>query len=246
MKNPVRLLLAALAILVFNPASAQTPAPAKPGYSVTVEVEYNEEGVPMDGAVVKSDDPTGDHSLEQVALDMARQDKQQPRLVDGKPVKFKARRPFNFPVEGDQGEAANADRPVLRSGHQPLPVYPEALAAQDVMGGAIVEITIRADGTVREVRTLRASHPEFAAAAETAIRQWVFLPREGPGRPVESNWRMAIAFSTQGRNVDLKWRVAPRPSIGGFIVGRLPTTPPAATTAPQLTAPAPEAPVEKK
>ncbi len=249
MNNPVRLFCLLLTAAALTTARAQAPAaPApKPGYSVMVEVSYDEKGVPVDGKVFQSDDPTGDHTLEQIALNMAQKDVQPPRLgPDGQPVKFKAHRPFNFPVEGDQGEAANADRPVLHSGHQVLPVYPSSPAMQTVMGGAIVELVIREDGTVRSVRTLRASHPEFAQAAESALKQWVFNPRGGPGRPPESTWNVAVGFSKDGRPVDLKWRLAPRPAIGSFVVGRVVVPAKAATPAAPVTAPAATTPAEKK
>jgi TonB family protein len=236
MNNPVRRFLSLLTLCALVVAGqAQAPA-TKPGYSVTVEIAYDETGKPQEGKVVKSDDPTGDRTLEQIAMRMAQQDQQKPRIVDGKAVPFKARRPFNFPVEGDQGEAANADRPVLRAGNQVLPKYPEAMLAQKAIGGAIVELVVKADGTVSSAKALSASHPEFAQEAVSALGQWVFNPREGPGRPAESTWHVAVAFSTGEHSVDLKWRLAPRPSIGSFTVGRLPATTP----------PAPAVPAEKK
>jgi TonB family protein len=245
MNNPARLFLALLTAFALTTGRAQTPA-VKPGYAVLVEISYDEKGVPEDGKVVQSDDPTGDHTLEQIALNMAQKDVQPPRVdAAGKPMKFKARRPFDFPVEGDKGDAANVDRPVLRAGHQVLPVYPESMAAQNAVGGAIVELVIRDDGTVRSVKTLRASHPEFAQAAETALKQWLFNPRGGPGRPPESTWHVAVGFSKDGRAVDLKWRLSPRPAIGGFVVARVTAPAAPAATAP-VTLPAAPVPAEKK
>lgn len=244
MNNPLRLVLSILVLSGLTLARAQTAAPAsKPGYTVLVEVSYDEQGAPVSANVVQSDDPTGDHILEQIAMNMSGQDKQPPKVVDGKPVKFKARRPFNFPVEGDQGEAANANRPVLRSGAQVLPKFPPTATAPDE-GGAILELVIRADGSVRSTKVLTSSNPEFAQAAESAVRQWVFKPRDGPGMPMESTWHVAIGFSKEGHNVDLKWRLAPRPSLGGFIAARAPAKP-AAPAAPATPA-APEVPAEKK
>jgi TonB family protein len=240
MNNPRRFLLSTLSLCAFALAGfAQVPT-TKPGYTVTVEVDYDETGKPVEGKVVQSDDPTGDHTLELIAMKMAQQDAQPPRVTDGKPVKFKARRPFNFPVAGDQGEAANVNRPVLRAGQQVLPKYPEAMLAQKAVGGAIVELVIKADGTVRSTKVLSASHPEFEQEAQSALSQWVFVPRDGPGMPAESTWHVALAFSTGDHVVDLKWRLAPRPAIGSFTVGRLPPKPAAAATpAPAPVAPAP-------
>ncbi len=246
MKNPARILLLPLLLLGAVTSPAQEAPEPKPGYTVVTEITFNEQGVPEDAKVILSDDPTGDHSLEQLAMNMAEQDKQPAHLQDGKPVKFKARRPFNFPVEDDQGEAANSNRPVLRAGHQVIPVYPESLAAKGEIGGAIIELAIQADGKVQAVRALRSSHPEFAEAAMKALAQWVFNPDGSPGAPAISHWRAAIGFTSNGRNLELKWRLAPRPSIGGFIVGRAPPTAAPAPIAPAAALEKPAAPTEKK
>ncbi len=246
MKNPARLLLLPLLLLGAATGFAQA---LKPGYTVVTEITFNEQGAPEDAKIVQSDDPTGDHTLEQLAMNMSEQDKQTPRLKDGKPVKFKARRPFSFPVADDQGEAANANRPVLRAGHQDIPVYPEDLAAKGEIGGAIVELAIQADGKVQAIRALRASHPEFAASAIAALAKWTFMPDESPGAPAVSHWRAAVGFTMNGRNLDLKWRLAPRPSIGSFTVGRLPpsTAPVDMKQIPLEPVPAPAvAPADKK
>lgn len=217
MKNLVRILL--LPLLLLGAASGQAPA-IKPGYIVVTEITFNEQGVPEEAKIIQSDDPTGDHTLEQMAINMSEQDKQPPRLKDGKPVQFKARRPFSFPVEDDQGEAANSNRPVLRAGKQEIPIYPENLAAKGEIGGAIIEMAIKSDGTVQAIRALRASHPEFGASAIAALSKWVFNPDDSPGAPAVSYWRAAVGYTVNGRNLDLKWRLAPRPSIGSFTVGR--------------------------
>jgi outer membrane biosynthesis protein TonB len=240
MNNPARLLLALLTLVALTTSRAQTPA-TKPGYSVTIEVSYDETGKPEDAKIVKSDDPTGDRTLEQIAMKMVEKDVQPAKVVDGKPVKFKARRPFNFPVAGDQGEAANVNRPVLRAGNQVLPKFPESMIAKNEIGGAIVELVIGADGVVRTTKVLASSHPEFAQEAQSALSQWTFVSRDGPGMPAESTWHVAVAFSLGDRKVDLKWRLAPRPAIGSFTVGRLPPAPPAAPAAPAV-----ETPAEKK
>jgi TonB family protein len=245
MKNPARCLLLLPLFLTgaaLGLAQSETP---RPGYTVVTEITFDEQGVPENATIVQSDDPTGDHTLEILAVKFSEQDKQPPRMKDGKPVKFKARRPFNFPVEGDRGEAANANRPVLRTGNQVVPIYPESLMAKGEIGGAIIELTIQADGRVQAARALRSSHPEFAEAALTALRQWTFLPSTGPGAPATSIWHAAIGFTANGRDLDLKWRLAPRPSIGGFIVGR---APPPEATAPTAPAPltVPGIPAEKK
>ena len=237
MKNPARLLPLLLLGAVTGLAQAVTP-----GYTVLTEISFDEQGVPESAVIVESDDPTGDHYLEQMVTNLSEKDKQAPRLKDGKPVKFKARRPFHFPVEGDQGLAANANRPKLRAGDQVIPKYPDSLKATGETGGAIVELTIRADGTVKSIRTLRASHPDFGRAAEAALGQWTFNPDPRMGAPAETRWNAAVGFTSAGHELELKWRLAPRPSIGGFIVGHVPPAAAPASFAP----PAPVVPTEKK
>ncbi len=241
MKNPARL----LSLLLLGAATGLAQA-VTPGYTVVTEITFDEQGAPESAVIVESDDPTGDHYLEQMVTNLSakEEEKQAPRLKDGKPVKFKARRPFHFPVEGDQGLAANANRPKLSAGDHAIPKYPDSLKGKGETGGAIVELTIRADGLVKSVRTLRASHPEFARAAEAALGQWTFNPDTRIGAPAETHWNAAVGFVANGSGLDLKWRLAPRPSIGGFVVGHLPP----ALAAPAAAAPpaAPAVPADKK
>jgi TonB family protein len=237
MKPLLRLFLLVAVALSLTTARAQTPA--VPGYKVIVEISFDEQGLAEEGKIVQSDDPSGARVLDQIALRLAEEIKQAPRTdKDGKPVKFKARAPFNFPVEGDEGAAANeAPKPALKAA--PLPAYPENLAAAGTVGGAIMELIIGADGAVKRASVLRSSHPEFANAAFAAVQQWQFAPAQKDGAAVESRWRVAINFSVDEKEADWMWRVAPRPSLGAFTAVRA-KLPPAAP------ADAPAAPAEKK
>ncbi|HEX2861538.1 MAG TPA: energy transducer TonB [Lacunisphaera sp.] len=238
MKYLCRLLVASILVLSLAVARAQTAAHA--GYKVIIEITFDEQGAAEEGKVVESDDQTGARVLEQIALNLAAEVKQPPRLdKEGKPMKFKARAPFNFPVEGDEGAAANdAPKPSLRSA--PLPVYPESLAAAGTVGGAILELIIGADGNVSKATVLRSSHPEFANAAHSAVRTWKFAPAQKDGVAVESRWRIAVNFSVNEKEADWMWRVAPRPSLGSFtaVRAKVPPPEPAAAT--------PAVPAEKK
>jgi TonB family protein len=241
MKTPVRFLLLLVFALSLVTARAQTPAPAFHGYRVVVEIAFDEKGNAEDGKVVESEDPSGARVLDQIAMGLAAEVKQPPKVdKEGKPMKFKARAPFNFPVEDDEGPVANnAPKPALRQA--PQPVYPEELAKAGTVGGAILELIIGADGAVRSATVLRSSHPEFANSAHAAVRQWQFAPAQKDGVAVESRWRIAVNFSVDGKEADWKWRIAPRPSLGSFTAVRAKIEP-AATEA----APAPTVPAEKK
>ncbi len=239
MKMPLRLLLCTLFALSLASLRAQAN---KPGYNVLVEVTYDEQGTPDEGKIVQSDDPTGEHVLEQIAYMMVSRTKQAPKLVDGKPVKFKARAPFHFPVADDEGEAANSGpKPTIHEAVRP--VYPAGFAEKGITGGVIVELVIGADGAVKQSRVLRSSHPEFAQAVTAALPQWSFTAaKQADGTTVESRVRMAITFITDQQGADWVWRVPPRPALGNYTVIRrvTPDAPAAATPA------APAAPAEKK
>lgn len=231
----VRLLLLPL-IFAFSLVAVRAQTPVAPGYKVVVEITFDEQGNAEDGKVVESDDPSGARVLEQIAMTLAAEVKQPARNGgDGKPMKFKARAPFNFPVEGDEGPAANnAPKPALRAA--PLPVYPEDLAATGTTGGAILELIIGADGAVSKATVLRSSHPAFANSAYAAVQQWQFAPAQKDGVAVESRWRIAVNFSVDDKEAEWKWRVAPRPSLGSFTAVRAKV--PAAAAAPAAPAPA--------
>ena len=235
--NTRRLALSCLALfigccqqLVAADASA---AAIKPGYNVLVEVSFDEAGVSEDANIIESDDFSGDMILNQIALNLCRELKQAPKLKEGKPVKFKARVPFNFPVEGDEGPAANnAPKPALKDGQRPI--FPENLAAQEANGGVILELTIGSYGNVQNAKVLRASHQEYADAAMEAIKSWIFMPAQKEGVNIESRWRIAIGFVANGKELDWKWRIAPRPSIGGYMVVRAKTPAVDAAAAPAV------------
>lgn len=64
-----------------------------------------------------------------------------------------------------------------------VPVYPPELLAQNISGGVAVSFFIDETGAVRAVATGDATHPEFAAAALAAVRQWTFTPPQRKGHP---------------------------------------------------------------
>jgi TonB family protein len=235
-----RFLPATLALLSLGFAlllrAADTPARTKPGYQVVLDIAMNEQGAAESATVVSSDDPTKDTILHRIALALAQDIKQPPQLKEGKPVKFKVRVPFNFPVEDDEGSGTNlAPLPKPIKGQEPE--YPPALAAAGVVGGAVLELNLDREGKITQLTVLRASHPEFGQSAAAAVGKWVFGPAMQDGVPVASRCRTVIAYSVNGKEVDWRWRVAPRPSIGGSVVIRVNLPAPAAT---------PAAPAEKK
>jgi TonB family protein len=201
--------------------AADAPAGTKNGYTVTVEIKIDEKGQNQTVTVVDSDDATAGRILDKMALVMAMRTQLPPHMKDGKPVKATIRAPFFFPIESDEGKAAEAlPVPHPKKESAVMPAYPTAFRDQGIVGGAILELRVNAEGKLTSVTTLRASHPEFETAAQDAIRKWQFAPAKQNGQAVDSRTRIAVVFETGDKMADLKWRVAPRPSLGSFVVIR--------------------------
>jgi TonB family protein len=230
--------LAALSLVLgWSMASAEEPAPkTKPGYKVEVELKVKEDGSVEDAKIVKTEDTSGDALLDRAALAGLMRHKMPVREKDGHPIAYTAIAPVVFPVPDDEGpESNNAPKPKIHSA--PQIAYPPGLAEQGVVGGAILELIIGADGNVSSVKVLRSSHPEFAKAAEDGVKRWTFIPAMKDNQPVESRWRLAVTFATDKEDADWPWRIAPRPSLGNYTVARRMTTAdqpaPAATPEPE-------------
>jgi TonB family protein len=76
------------------------------------------------------------------------------------------------------------------------PDYPQAMRDAGLEGIVPMEALIGKDGSVSSVRLLSAQvHPEFARAAEDAVRQWRFSPTLLNGEAVEVRMTVSVRFS---------------------------------------------------
>lgn len=76
------------------------------------------------------------------------------------------------------------------------PIYPGTLLRQEVEGKVRLTFLIGADGHVKSVKILSASHPRFAAAAEKqALQKWRFIPATRDGKAVEEWQTITISFN---------------------------------------------------
>jgi len=204
-----------------TPTVFAAEAPEKHGYTVTVQIKVNEEGVIQSASVLDSEDVSAGEVLTKMAVAMALKMKIPPQMKDGKAIPATIRAPFFFPIENDEGPAAAAlPIPRPKQEHAVMPAYPAALREAGVVGGAVLELKVDATGKLVHMTTLRASHPEFETAAKEALAKWQFAPALQDGKPVDSRCRVAIVFETESTMADLKWRIAPRPSLGAFVVIR--------------------------
>lgn len=212
-------MLVALAAAPAVRAADVPPSAAKShnGYTVTLDVKIDEQGKPEGVSLVSTDDETAGEVMSKMAIAMAMKTTFPPRLKDGKAHKYTARAPFFFPIEDDEGKEANAlPKPTVKNAVQP--VYPAELREKDIAGGAIFELSVDANGKLTQLKTLRASHPEFEKAARDSLEKWEFVAAKKDGQPVDSRSRVAIVFETAKEMADLKWRIPPRPALGSFTV----------------------------
>jgi TonB family protein len=191
------------------------------GYTVTVEIKVNEKGETESVSLINSDANDAGNVIEKMALAMAMKTKIPPQIKDGKPVRASVHAPFFFPIDDDEGPAAALlPQPRPKREAAIMPVYPPEFRDSGVVGGAILEIKVDAQGKLTSVRSLRASHPAFEKAATDAINRWQFAPAMKDGHAVESRTRIAFVFETQQDMADIKWRIPPRPALGSFVVIR--------------------------
>ena len=79
-----------------------------------------------------------------------------------------------------------------------LPVYPRTMQEAGLEAVVPIEAVIATDGVVTSARILTAQvHPDFAAAALAAVRQWRFSPTLLNGKPVEVRMSVSIAFALE-------------------------------------------------
>jgi TonB family protein len=74
------------------------------------------------------------------------------------------------------------------------PDYPEAARRQRIEGDVVLEIVVRRDGTVGDVRVLSGLGHGLDEQAVRAVRQWRFRPAERRGQPVDVLVEVAVEF----------------------------------------------------
>lgn len=80
--------------------------------------------------------------------------------------------------------------PAWGAGDRPIksrvpPVYPEIAKRMGIRGEVKVEVTVAADGTVKDVKAVTGNHV-LQVAAEEAVRKWKFESGSGDAKVVVS------------------------------------------------------------
>ena len=76
------------------------------------------------------------------------------------------------------------------------PVYPADLKNIGVGGEALMEFTVRPDGTIGDIKAVKSTHDAFAEAAQEALAKWKFAPGQISGVPVNVRVQQPFVFAT--------------------------------------------------
>lgn len=74
------------------------------------------------------------------------------------------------------------------------PEYPERALAKHIQGPVVLEVRIRPDGIVQEIK-VQSGEPQLAEAATAAVRQWKFKPHIVDGHAVEMETQLTLTFT---------------------------------------------------
>lgn len=80
------------------------------------------------------------------------------------------------------------------------PEYPAELRATGIRGEITMSFIVDRDGSVRDVKTVSASHPGFEKAATEALEKWKFEPGQKDGKAVKTRLQIPIIFEIAGKN----------------------------------------------
>jgi protein TonB len=96
------------------------------------------------------------------------------------------------PMAVSAGGSDRAEMPLVRV----EPVYPPRALAQNIEGWAVVEFTISAAGTTKDVRAVESQPPGvFDAAVVKAVQSWKYNPKVEGGTPIERRGvRVLLSF----------------------------------------------------
>ncbi len=101
--------------------------------------------------------------------------------------------------EGEsEGTQVIPARVILKS--QKAPVYPPAAEEARFEGTVYLELIVKADGSVDDVRVIECTHPKlgFEEASIEAVKQWRFEPAILDGEPVDYTMQFNLHFRSAG------------------------------------------------
>lgn len=95
------------------------------------------------------------------------------------------------------------------------PRYPYDLRRAGMMGGAVVEFIVTAQGTVEEPYSVAETDPAFGEAATKAVAKWKFKPGTKHGKPINSRMFVPIYFTLKNSGNE-DWNAKIQAVLTGF------------------------------
>jgi protein TonB len=73
--------------------------------------------------------------------------------------------------------------------------YTDEARRKNIRGDVVLEIVVRSDGTVGDVRLLQGLGGGLESRAIAAVKQWTFAPATRKGQPVDVLVEVAVEFT---------------------------------------------------
>ncbi len=75
-----------------------------------------------------------------------------------------------------------------------LPDYPVGARQMRIQGQVVLEVTVKEDGTVGDIKVVKGS-PQLAQSAVDAVKKWRYQPYQLNGKPVKNETRIIVDFT---------------------------------------------------
>ena len=112
------------------------------------------------------------------------------QIASGVPTNMEGSR---IPLAGIDG----VSNPVLIESSKATPFYPERARNQKLSGQVILQVVVKADGSVGEMLVVRCNRPAlgFEKATKDAVRQWRYEPATRDGQPLAVYFTVVVDYS---------------------------------------------------
>ena len=162
--------------------------------AVVMQAVVDKEGKPTEIKIVKSLDKQ--HGLDDKAIEALGAWRFKPAMKDGKPVAALVTVEMTFTLRDRQvydKTFTEVKAPVVLKERKPS--YTAEAMHRKAEGSVEVEGIVQADGTITDLRVLKALDPDLDAEALAVVKQWTFRPATLNGRPVPYRVQIELTFT---------------------------------------------------
>lgn len=165
---------------------------------VRVSFTVDEQGALRDIEVL-----SGDERFHEAALAALRQWRFRPAMSNGKnearslrtTFLFRAGRPTEMKNQGPDNDVfESSPETAPQDRHTPEPVYPRHLVKRALAGEVELVLGIDEQGRVSGVEVVRATHPDFVAAAFSTVESWQMIPARRGRLPINGEKGAVLSF----------------------------------------------------